>query len=162
DSSVIMVEAIFRFVSSGERSDLDLKDRILKASGEVERALFFSTIIMVFALLPLFTMQGPEGQIFGPMADTYAFALGGALILSLTLSPVLCRMFFGTLKPSRDNFLVRGIKAIYLGHLRWSLKFRSFMVAAFLAMVGATVAILPFMGAEFMPELEEGNVYVRG
>ena len=57
------------------------------ACREVERSLFFSTVIMVCALLPLFTMSGPEGQIFGPMADTYAFALAGALLLSLTLSP---------------------------------------------------------------------------
>ncbi|MES2788322.1 MAG: efflux RND transporter permease subunit [Planctomycetota bacterium] len=162
DSSVIMVEAIYRYVSSGERSDLPLKERILKASGEVERSLFFSTIIMVFALLPLFTMQGPEGQIFGPMADTYAFALGGALIFSLTLSPVLCRMLFNNLKPSKDNFLVRGLKNIYLWQLNWALRFRTVSVCIFLGMTAATIAVLPFMGAEFMPELEEGNVYVRG
>lgn len=162
DSSVIMVEAIYRFVSSGERSDLPLKDRILKASGEVERSLFFSTIIMVFALLPLFTMQGPEGQIFGPMADTYAFALGGALIFSLTLSPVLCRILFTKLKPSHDNFLVRGLKNLYLWQLRWALRFRVVSVGIFVALTVATIAVIPFMGAEFMPELEEGNVYVRG
>lgn len=162
DSSVIMVEAIYRFVSSGERQDLDLKDRILKASGEVERSLFFSTIIMVFALLPLFTMQGPEGQIFGPMADTYAFALGGALIFSLTLSPVLCRIFFTKVKPARDNFLVRGLKGLYLWQLRWALRYRIVSVAVFVGLTLVTAAALPFMGAEFMPELEEGNVYVRG
>ncbi|MES2790672.1 MAG: efflux RND transporter permease subunit [Planctomycetota bacterium] len=162
DSSVIMVEAIYRYVSSGERSDLPLKDRILKASGEVERSLFFSTIIMVFALLPLFTMQGPEGQIFGPMADTYAFALGGALIFSLTLSPVLCRLLFTNLKPSKDNFLVRNLKNVYLGQLRWALKYRVVSVGIFVGLTLATAAVLPFMGAEFMPELEEGNVYVRG
>ena len=76
DSSVIMVENIYRHLSSGEYAELSLKERILKASREVERALFFTTAIMVCAFVPLFTMQGPEGQIFGPMADTYAFALG--------------------------------------------------------------------------------------
>ena len=89
DSSVIMVENIYRHLSSGEYAELSLKERILKASREVERALFFTTAIMVCAFVPLFTMQGPEGQIFGPMADTYAFALGGALLLSLTVAPVL-------------------------------------------------------------------------
>ncbi len=73
----------------------------------MEKSLFFTTAIMVCAFLPLFTMQGPEGQIFGPMADTYAFALGGALMLALTVAPVLCLLFFKNLKPSRDNFLVR-------------------------------------------------------
>ena len=90
DSSVIMVENIYRRLSAGENGNLPLKNRILIASKEVERSLFYSTIIMVCALLPLFTMKGPEGQIFGPMADTYAFALGGALLLALTVSPVLC------------------------------------------------------------------------
>ena len=74
-----MVENIYRHISAGEHPELPLKDRIVRASTEVERALFFSTAIMVCAFIPLFTMQGPEGQIFGPMADTYAFALGGAL-----------------------------------------------------------------------------------
>ena len=64
-------------------------------SGEIQRSLFFSTVIMVCAFLPLFTMAGPEGQIFGPMADTYAFALGGALLLAFMLSPVLCILLLG-------------------------------------------------------------------
>ena len=70
-----MVENIYRHLSSGEYAELTLKERILRACAEVERSLLFSTVIMVCALLPLFTMTGPEGQIFGPMADTYAFAL---------------------------------------------------------------------------------------
>src|SRR5213078_3189396 len=90
DSSVIMVENIYRHLSSGDYAELPLKERILRASREVERSLFFSTLIMVCAMLPLFTMRGPEGQIFGPMADTYAFALSGALLLAMTVSPVLC------------------------------------------------------------------------
>ena len=132
------------------------------ASREVERSLFYSTMIMVFALLPLFTMKGPEGQIFGPMADTYAFALGGALLLALTLSPVLCLLFFKHLKPSQDNFLVRWIKAGYLGQLNWALRHRYLAVGCFAMLVAVTAVILPFMGREFMPELEEGNMIVRG
>ncbi len=83
DSSVIMVENIYRHLSTGEYAELTLKEQILRATHEVERGLFFTTAIMVCAFLPLFTMQGPEGQIFGPMADTYAFALGGALLMAL-------------------------------------------------------------------------------
>src|SRR5439155_2051270 len=111
DSSVIMVENIYRHLSSGEYAELPLKERIVRASHEVERALFFSTAIMLCAFIPLFTMRGPEGQIFGPMADTYAFALAGALLLALTLSPVLCLLLFKNLKPARDNFLVRWSKS---------------------------------------------------
>src|SRR5436305_15273607 len=124
DSSVIMVENIYRHISSGEYANLPLKERIIRASHEVERGLVFSTAIMVCAVLPLFTMQGPEGQIFGPMADTYAFALGGALLLALTLSPVLCSLLFRRLKPARDNFLVRWLKRFYLWQLERCLDYR--------------------------------------
>jgi cobalt-zinc-cadmium resistance protein CzcA len=162
DSTVIMVENIYRSLSSGERAELPLKDRILRASQEVEKALLYSTAIMVCAFIPLFTMSGPEGQIFGPMADTYAFALGGALLLALTLAPVLCLLLFRNLKPTRDNFLVRWIKAGYLQQLSFCLRYRIVALAILVLILLATVAVLPFVGHEFMPELEEGNVYVRG
>src|SRR6202023_2435015 len=97
-------------ISTGEHAELPLKERIVLACSEVERPLFFSTAIMVCAFIPLFTMQGPEGQIFGPMADTYAFALAGALVLALLLAPVLCLLFFKHLRPTSDNFLVRWLK----------------------------------------------------
>ena len=161
DSSVIMVENIYRHISSGEYSELPLKDRIIRASHEVERGLFFSTAIMVCAFIPLFTMQGPEGQIFGPMADTYAFALGGALLLALTLSPVLCTLLFKNVRPSRDNFLVRWLRASYLRQLERCLKYRWLTLGAFGVIILATLFAVPFLGSEFMPELEEGNLYVR-
>src|SRR5262249_12800392 len=145
DSSVIMVENIYRHISSGENAELPLKDRIIRASGEVERSLFYSTIIMVCALLPLFTMKGPEGQIFGPMADTYAFALGGALLLALTVSPVLCLLFFRHLKPARDNFLVRGLKAVYLWQLRLCLNYRWLPLGTFALLLMATVCGVTFL-----------------
>ncbi len=110
DSSVIIVENIYRHLSSGLHADLPIDERIILASNEIQRSLaFYSTAIMICAFLPLFAMSGPEGQIFGPMAETYAFALGGALLLALALSPVLCSFFLKDLKPTRDNFLVRAL-----------------------------------------------------
>jgi cobalt-zinc-cadmium resistance protein CzcA len=162
DSTVIMVENIYRHVSSGENPELPLRERIIRACQEVERSVFFSTVIMVCALLPLFTMTGPEGQIFGPMADTYAFALGGALVLALTLSPVLCLLLFKRLKPARDNFLVRGLKAVALWQLEFCLNYRWLSVGAFGLVLAGTLVAVPFLGREFMPELEEGNLYIRG
>jgi cobalt-zinc-cadmium resistance protein CzcA len=162
DSSVIMVESIYRRLSSGVQSDLPLPSRILNAASEVQRSLFYSTLIMVCALLPLFTMTGPEGQIFGPMAEAYAFSLAGALLLALTISPVLCRMFLARAKESKDNWLVRSLQKIYLSQLDYALQHRYTVVAGFLVMVVATGAALPFIGREFMPELEEGNIYARG
>ncbi len=84
DSTVIMVENIYRVLAAGKYGDLPLGQRIVVAVREVERSLFFSTLILVCAMLPLFTMRGPEGQLFRPMAETYAFAIGGALLLALT------------------------------------------------------------------------------
>jgi cobalt-zinc-cadmium resistance protein CzcA len=162
DSSVIMVENIYRHLSSGEYAELPLKERIIRACHEVERPLFFSTTIMVFAFIPLFTMQGPEGQIFSPMADTYAFALAGGLLLALTVAPVLCFLLFKNLKPSRDNWLVRWLKSRYLRQLEICLNHRIFTLGLFVLLTAGTVALLPFLGREFMPELEEGNLYIRG
>jgi cobalt-zinc-cadmium resistance protein CzcA len=181
DSSVIMVENIYRHLSArdAENAELPLKDRILRASHEVERALFFSTAIMVCAFIPLFTMSGPEGQIFGPMADTYAFALGGALLFALTLAPVLCLLFFRNLKPADDNFLVRWLKRSYLRQLERFLNHRVLTLSFFGVLILGTAAIVfvapelkkrypeelakvPTLGFEFMPELEEGNLWIRG
>ncbi len=157
-----MVENIYRHLSSGEFHELPLKQRILAATKEVEKSLFFTTTIMVCAFLPLFTMKGPEGQIFGPMADTYAFALGGALILALTVAPVLCMLAFKYLKPSRDNFLVRGLKSRYLRQLRSCLNHRWATLGVMGALITITLGLLPLLGREFMPELEEGNLWIRG
>ena len=104
DSSVIMVENIYRLLTTGKNTELALQKRVLAAAHEVERSLLFSTLIMVCALMPLFTMKGPEGQIFRPMAETYAFALGGALMLAVTLAPVLCLLMFKNMQPARTIF----------------------------------------------------------
>ncbi|MCE9607080.1 MAG: efflux RND transporter permease subunit [Planctomycetia bacterium] len=162
DSSIIMVECVYRFIATNQDPHLPLEKRIEKAASSIERILFFSTLIMIFALLPLFTMKGPEGQIFGPMADTYALALGSALLLSITLSPALCRIFFKSLKPRPENRLVRGLNAIYLRQLAFLLRHRYAVVGAFVALVAVTFFSLNYLGREFMPALEEGNIYVRG
>jgi cobalt-zinc-cadmium resistance protein CzcA len=162
DSTVVMVESIFRHLRHQEDSDRPLAERIVRACAEVQKTLFYSTIIMVCALLPLFTMKGPEGQIFGPMADTYAFALAGALLLAMTLSPVLCLYLFKNLKPGRPNFLVRSLNSFFLWQLRLALRVRWIVLASTIAFVGITAWAVYDMGREFMPELEEGNLYVRG
>ncbi len=107
-------------------------------------------------------MTGPEGQIFGPMADTYAFALGGAFLLALTISPVLCCLFLKNLKPTSDNWLVRRLQAVYLFQLHWLLKFRWLTLAGFVLLLAVTGYTATRMGREFMPELEEGNLWLRG
>jgi cobalt-zinc-cadmium resistance protein CzcA len=160
DSSVIMVENIYRHLSAGEYADLPLKERILKACREVERPLFYSTAIMVCAFIPLFTMHGPEGQLFGPMADTYAFALAGALVLAVMLAPVLCLLLFRNFQPIHDNFFVRFLKSRYLWQLRMCLKYRGVTLLVMGSLVAITLLMLPSLGQEFMPQLEEGNLWI--
>jgi cobalt-zinc-cadmium resistance protein CzcA len=162
DSSVIMVENIYRHLSARDHTELPLKQRIILAVQEIDRALLFSTLIMVCAFIPLFTMSGPEGQLFGPMAQTYAFALGGALLLALMLSPVLCLFFFRNLKPARENWMVRFMKSRYLWQLNLCLRYRWTTVLVMALLVAGTVCLLPKVGREFMPELEEGNLWIRG
>ncbi len=161
DSSVIMVENIYRHISSGEDRELPLKQVILRAVGEIERALLFSTLIMVCAFIPLFTMSGPEGQLFGPMAQTYAFSLLGALLLATLLSPVLCMFLFRHRVAARENILVRTLKAGYLWQLDLCLKYRGLTMAVIALMLVGTGCLLPWLGRSFMPELEEGNIWIR-
>ena len=162
DSSVIMVENIYRHLASSDHAEMPLKDRILKSASEIQRPLLFSTLIMVCAFIPLFTMRGPEGQLFGPMADTYAFALCGALVMAVTLTPVLCLFFFKHLKPTPDNLLVRLMKYSYLTQLKRCLKYRWVTMLVMGGLIVGTGFLLPYVGNEFMPELEEGNLWIRG
>jgi len=163
DSAVIMAENIYRNLTSGVHGELSTKERILLATREVDRALFFSTAIMVCAFIPLFTMTGAEGQLFGPMSQTYAFALGGALIMALTLTPVLCTFFLQNVKPVPENFMVRFLKNRYLWQLRVCLNHPYVTVVVMVVIMAITCFwALPRVGREFMPELEEGSLWVRG
>jgi cobalt-zinc-cadmium resistance protein CzcA len=161
DSSVIIVENIYRHLTSGLNAEKALLERILIASSEVERAVLLSTVIIVCAFIPLFAMQGPEGQIFAPMAETYAFAISGGLLLALTLSPVLCSFLLARTRPHRDNVLIRLLKGNYLRILERVLRHRVVTLTIMGLVMIATLSILPRIGAEFMPELDEGNLWLR-
>jgi cobalt-zinc-cadmium resistance protein CzcA len=161
DSSVIVVENVYRSLATGENAGRPIKERILLAIGQIDHALMFSTLIMVCAFVPLFTMSGPEGQLFAPMAQTYAFSLAGALVLAVTLTPVLCLFFFKKMKPVGENFLVRALKFRYFWKLKICLKYRWTTVIVLCTLIGGTACLIPKLGREFMPELEEGNLWVR-
>src|SRR6185312_3254590 len=124
------------------------------ASHEVERPLFFSTLIIVCAFLPLFTMSGPAGALFGPMAATYAFSILGALLLSVTLAPVLCSIFFHNKAEEKETHVDRAMKWVYVRVLNQVLRFRFATLLAMGGLLAFTIALLPGLGAEFMPELE--------
>ena len=162
DSSVIIVENIFRHVTAhGADRSRPLIDRIAEASEEIERALFFSTAIIVCAFIPLFAMTGAEGALFGPMANTYAFAIFGALLLACSLAPVLCSFFFHNKVEESDTIVDRLMKRGYLKSLNRYLNYRWITLGVMVGLLAFTFALVPGLGGEFMPPLEEGNLWIR-
>lgn len=134
---------------------------LLISALQIDRAVFFSTAIIVAAFIPLFTMQGVEGQIFGPMARTYAYALVGALLATFTVTPCLASILLPAHVRELETMVVRGLRAIYTPVLRWSLTHRKITAtlgAVFLIVSGLIGSKL---GSEFLPTLEEGNLWIR-
>ncbi len=189
DSAVILVENVFRNLQAtpaqrelllqslaeqrwgpdptvshdaGARSHWNDRLRLLLISAlEVDKAVFFSAIITVAAFIPLFTMQGVEGQIFNPMARTYGFAMAGALLATFTVTPVLASLVIPEHVNEVETFIVRGLRAVYSPVLRWALGHRKSMVVGAVVFLVATGLLIPRLGTEFLPHLEEGNLWIR-
>ena len=163
DATVIMVENIHRHLSHG-RQDGEPSSKLTKVlhgAIEVDKSILFSVIITIAAFLPLFTMQGVEGQIFGPMARTYAYALIGAVIATFTVTPVLASLLLPAHINDVETFLVRtlrrGYEAILPGAIA-NYKRSALIAACFLIFAGG---IGMRLGTEFLPKLEEGNMWIR-
>jgi heavy metal efflux system protein len=136
-------------------------NRIFAAAIEVDKPIFFSAAVTIAAFLPLFAMQGVEGQIFSPMAKTYGYALLGALIASFTVSPMLCSFLLPEQTEERDPLFVRWLHRAYERALNLAFRFRYLVVAGGLAILAITGLLLPRIGGEFLPKLEEGNLWIR-
>jgi cobalt-zinc-cadmium resistance protein CzcA len=161
DASVVMVENIVRHLSEGSPPGRDPARVTATAAREVVKPIVFSTAVIVAAFLPLFTMTGVEGKVFGPMAMTYGMALAGALVLAMTFSPVMSSLLLRPRTGGHDTIFVRWVRAGYSRALRATLANPMLTVGvAALALIAAG-ATLPTLGGEFMPKLEEGNLYVR-
>jgi heavy metal efflux system protein len=167
DGTVIMVENIFRHLAhhaARHPTDLNRSDRlhrILAAAVEVDKPIFFSVVITIAAFLPLFTMQGVEGQIFGPMSRTYAYALLGAVIATFTVTPVMASILLPDRVTEIETTLVRWIRAVYERVLVLAVRnarFAATIAVAFLVLCGGLGMRL---GTEFLPKLEEGNLWIR-
>ncbi len=159
DSTVIMMENIFRHLGSHGRGSMPA--RIDSAAAEVGGPMTFSTLIIGVAFLPLFTMTGVSGVIFSPMAHTYAFAIGGAILLALTLTPVMSSKVMPPETEEKENLLMDWLHKVYAPMFDLALKYpRSALVMAFLPII-LCGALFPFLGGEFMPKLEEGNFWIR-
>lgn len=161
DASVVMVENIVRHLDESAPPVADVRRTVVVAAREVVKPIIFSTAVIITAFLPLFTMTGVEGKIFGPMATTYGLALCGALILALTFSPAASSLALKPRPGEPETFLVRWIRAGYLKALRAALASPAITLGlAVIALVAGGV-MFSRLGGEFMPKLEEGNMYVR-
>jgi heavy metal efflux system protein len=178
DSSVILVENIFRNFQApaSDRRQLLLDRSSPTISGQswtdrlrliylsalqVDKAIFFSRAITVAAFVPLFTMQGVEGQIFGPMAKTYGYALVGALIATFTVSPVLASLLLPEHVRETETMLVRALRRLYAPMLRWTLTHKAVTAVIGIAFLALAGLLAPRLGTEFLPALEEGNLWIR-
>jgi cobalt-zinc-cadmium resistance protein CzcA len=135
---------------------------ILISAMQVDKAVLFSALITVAGFVPLFTMQGVEGQIFGPMARTYGYALAGALLATFTVTPVVASMLLPKRVKEAETIVVRLLHWIYNPALRFSLNHRFLVVGIEIAFsLGTFFLIAPRLGSEFLPHLEEGNFWIR-
>jgi heavy metal efflux system protein len=189
DSAVILVENVFRNfqASAAERQNLlaqlaggrfgpdptrpaeaavarvwtDRLRLILASALQVDKAIFFSRLITVSAFVPLFAMQGVEGQIFNPMARTYALALIGSLLSTFTITPVLTSFLLPERVDEAETIIVRALRRVYTPALQWSLAHRRPIVIFGAAFVVVTGLLTLLLGSEFLPALEEGNLWIR-
>ena len=174
DATVIMVENIFRHLSEGEqhheyaptgiaqRFGLTGKLRtILRSASEVNQAIFFAAGIIIAGFVPLFTLSGVEGHIFGPMAKTYAYAIAGGLLATFTISPALSALLLPERLSETETLIVRGLRRVYEPLLEFAVANRILTMGGAAVLVVLAVLGVRSLGLEFLPHLEEGNLWIR-
>ncbi len=161
DGAVFMVENIFRQIALHEERPLNVVEIIKDAAAEVDRPLFYAVAVIVVSFLPIYVLSGPSGTLFKPMADTMVFALVGSLIVTLTLLPVLCSWFMRNGVRERRNAALEAVKSAYVKGLDYCLARPWKTTFASAALLAGSLLLVPFIGAEFMPHLDEGALWVR-
>jgi cobalt-zinc-cadmium resistance protein CzcA len=161
DGAVVMVENIHRQLALRHGTDYRIAEVIAAAAAEVDRPIFYAVAVIVAGFLPIYVLTGPSGSLFKPMADTMIYALVGALFLTLTLLPVLTAVVLRSGVRERVNPVFERLKAWYARDLDWCLARPRLTVAASAAIFGASLLLVPGIGAEFMPHLDEGAIWIR-
>ncbi len=161
DAAVVMVENIYRQIALRHGNPRNIAEIIRDAAAQVDRPLFYAVAVIVVGFLPIYVLAGPSGTLFKPMADTMVFALVGSLIVTLTLLPVLCAWFMRNGVRERRNAAFEAIRSRYGRGLDWSLAhpWRTTIGSAIL--LALSLLLIPFIGGEFMPHLDEGALWVR-
>ena len=161
DGAVVMVENIHRQLGKRHGTNFSIKEVIAHAASEVDRPIVYAVAVIVAGFLPIYVLSGPSGRLFKPMADTTIFALIGALILTLTLLPVVCTWVLRKGVEERRNAAFEWIRERYRRMLDWSLLHPWFTVGSSVTLLAVSLAMAWGIGAEFMPTLDEGALWVR-
>ena len=161
DGAVVMVENIYRQLALRHGTKYSVRDVIIEAAAEVDRPVVYAVAVIVAGFLPIYVLNGPSGRLFTPMADTMIYALIGALILTLTLIPVLCLWFLRHGVRERHNAAFAWMKARYSRMLDWSLVHKGSVIGGSVGLFIVSIALTFVVGAEFMPTLDEGALWVR-
>lgn len=175
DASVLMVENIYRHLAAHDAGGgrglvrqlavsrpAEAKNEVIGfAAGQVSREILFAALIIIAGFVPLFTLSGIEGHIFGPMARTYGFAILGGLVATFTVSPALCALILPGAVTERETLIVRSIRGLYERILPQLLQHRMLVLAGLAALVVGAALAARTLGLEFLPALEEGNLWIR-
>ncbi len=161
DGTIVMVENIYRELNERHGQEYKLNEVILAAARDVDRPIFYSVAVIIAGYLPIYALTGPAGKLFHPMADTMAFALVGALILTLTLVPVLASYWFTKGVREKKNPVFESIHSFYAGRLDWCLGHPALTLLAAVLIFGSVLFLVPLIGGEFLPHLDEGALWVR-
>ena len=162
DGAVVMVENIFREISARHQDEIfNVRDVIRAAAHDVERPIFYAVAVIIAGYLPIYVLTGPSGRLFQPMADTMSFALLGSLLCALTLLPVLCSYFLRKHVHEPRLVLYEWVRDGYGRMLGWCLRNRLVTVGLIFAIFCGSLLLIPFIGGEFMPHLDEGALWVR-
>jgi cobalt-zinc-cadmium resistance protein CzcA len=161
DGAVVMVENIFRQLALREGKPFKIHEVILEAASEVDRPIVYAVAVIMAGFLPIYALSGASGELFRPMADTTLFALLGSLIITLTLLPVLCVWALKRGVRERRNVLFEAIKSVYTRGLDVCLRHPWGTTAVSALLLAGSLLLVPGIGAEFMPHLDEGALWVR-
>jgi len=159
DASIVMTENIFRHSQTASEVS---PQSILQAANEVTRPIFYAIVIIILVFLPIYTLQGVEGIMFRPLAYAITFALLGSLLFSLTSVPAVSLFLIRKKRnPKKEPFLIRSIKRVYLPLFKQALRQKKIVFLITMILFLIAVILIPFLGTEFIPRLEEGTTHLR-
>ncbi|HXL21030.1 MAG TPA: CusA/CzcA family heavy metal efflux RND transporter [Candidatus Dormibacteraeota bacterium] len=161
DGTIVMVENIYRELSLRHGQTYKLNEVILAAARDVDRPIFYSVAVIIAGYLPIYALTGPAGKLFHPMADTMAFSLIGALVLTLTVVPVLASYWFKKGVQEKHNRIFDWVRDAYATRLGWCLNHPKMTLLLGTLVFAATLLLIPLIGGEFLPHLDEGALWVR-